>query len=89
MGEDRLELPHRLTLNERSALSVTGVAEVVSFDETAVVLKTTLGALIVQGRDLQLKTLSQDGGQVTVDGHVTSLTYEEPRTGGWARRLFG
>ena len=73
------QMPHRLTLNERRQLSLTGVTEVVSFDETTVVLKTALGTLTVQGSDLQLKTLSLDGGQVAVDGSVSALVYEEPR----------
>lgn len=88
MGEEKMELPHRLTLNERRQLSLTGVSEVVSFDENTVVLRTGLGTLVIQGRDLQLKTLSLDGGQVAVDGEIDSLHYEEPRPGGgWLRRL--
>ena len=86
---DPIQLPHKLTLNERKTLTMTGVTEVVSFDDTAVVLRTSLGNLIVQGHQLQLKTLSLEGGQVAVDGHISALNYEEPRTGGLLRRLFG
>ncbi len=90
MAEERGQMPHKLTLEERKKLTVTGVTEVVSFDETAVMLRTDMGTLLVQGRDLQLKTLSLDGGQMAVDGTVTALVYEEPRqNGGWVRRLFG
>lgn len=81
-------LPHKLSLNERRELTMTGVTEVVSFEDSAVVLRTALGTLIVQGNGLQLKTLSLDGGQVAVEGSVSALVYEEPRLGGW-RRLFG
>ena len=88
MAEEHL--PHRLSLNERRQLTMTGVTEVVSFDEGTVVLQTSLGTLIVQGKELQLKTLSREGGQVEVDGSVSALAYEEPRQGsGWKRRLFG
>lgn len=81
-------LPHKLQLNERQQLTMTGVTEVVSFEDTAVVLQTSLGTLVIQGRELQLKTLSLDGGHVAVDDTVCSLVYEEPRQpGGW-RRLF-
>ena len=52
MTEERF--PHKLTLNERNQLNMTGVAEVVSFDETEVVLRTSLGTLIVQGQGLKL-----------------------------------
>lgn len=82
------QLPHKLSLNERRELTMTGVTEVVSFEENAVVLRTSLGTLIIQGKNMQLKTLSLEGGQVAVDGEVSSLVYEEPRLGGW-RRLFG
>ena len=89
MAEDRLSLPHKLTLNERTALTMTGVTEIVSFDDTAVILKTALGTLMVQGKQLQLKTLSLDGGQVAVDGQICALVYEELRqSGGLLHRLF-
>ena len=88
MAEERMQLPHSLTLNERSRLSMTGVAEVVSFDENAVVLHTDLGTLHIHGEGLQLKTLSPDGGRVAVDGRISALVYEEKRqSGGWLSRL--
>lgn len=82
------KLPHKLQLNERRQLTMSGVTEVVSFDESTVVLQTALGMLIVQGSQLQLKTLSLEGGQVVVDGNISALIYEEPREKGW-RRFFG
>lgn len=90
MAEEFLHLPHKLTLNERAALNMTGVTEVLSFDETAVILRTELGRLMVRGEQLQLKTLSLEGGQVAVDGKISALIYEEPRqSGGFWRRLLG
>ena len=83
------KMPHDLTLRQRQKLALTGVTEVVSFDETAVVLQTGLGTLMVHGQGLQLKQLSTDGGQVSVDGSISALVYEEPRQGGWLRRLMG
>ena len=88
MAEPMIQLPHKLTLNERKNLTMTGVTEVVTFDENAVILRTALGTLVVQGRDLQLKTLSPEGGQVSVAGVVTALIYEEPRPASFLRRLF-
>lgn len=84
------QLPHKLTLDERKKLTMTGVAEVVSFDESAVVLKTSLGTLMVHGTQLQLKDLSVEGGQMAVEGSISALVYEENRSqGGWLSRLFG
>lgn len=83
-----LHLPHKLTLNQREDMTLTGVTEVVSFDESAVVLKTNLGTLTVLGEDLVLKNLSVEGGQVAVSGHISTLQYEEPRAPGFWQRLF-
>ena len=86
MTDTQMQLPHTLTLADRSRLS--GVSEVVSFDENAVVLHTSLGMLTVHGERLQLRQLSPDGGQVAVDGKVTALVYEEPRSDrNWLQRL--
>ena len=83
------EVTQKLTLVQRKALTMTGSAEVLSFDESSVVLRTELGILTIGGQDLHLKTLSQDGGQVEVDGSISSLVFEEPHSpAGWLRRLF-
>ena len=89
MAEQKV-FPHRLSLNERQDLTVTGVMEVVSFDEEAVILKTSLGTLNVHGQQLQLKTLSTNGGQVEVSGKVDAMIYQQNKPeGGWLRRMFG
>ncbi len=90
MAELQTALPHKLTLDQRNSLTMTGVTEVVSFDENAVIVCTDLGRLTVQGQQLQLKTLSVEGGQIAVEGNIAALQYEEPRQkGGWVHRLFG
>jgi sporulation protein YabP len=82
------QFPHRLVLDQRKRLTMTGVGEVISFEEDGVVLKTTQGILQLQGRGLKLQTLVPDGGQLEITGLITGLCYQEPKAkGGWARRL--
>lgn len=88
MAEER-SMPHKLTLSERKVLTMTGVTEVVSFDENAVVLKTSLGDLVIHGQNLQLKNLSLEGGQVAVEGSICAFLYEQSRKSGGLRRLLG
>ena len=81
---------HTLTLDGREKLTMSGVMEVMRFDDSAVVLRTELGILTVLGQGLRLNTLSTDGGQMAVTGAVSALSYEEPKApGGWLRRLLG
>lgn len=87
---DGQQRPHSLRLDERTKLTVTGVGEVVSFDEDTVVLKTSLGTLVVQGSGLKLRQLTLEGGSVEVEGQVDSLVYEQTRqSGSLLGRLFG
>ena len=88
MSEQKRSLPHKLTLNERKSLTVSGVTEVVSFDDTAVVLRTELGTLTVHGQQLQLKTLNPEGGSVIVEGEICALFYEQKRLSGKLGRFF-
>lgn len=89
MTDDSIALPHKLTLNQRKTLTMSGVTEVVSFDDETVVLKTCMGILTVHGQNLQLKTLTLEGGQIAVDGTIAAMIYEEPRAErGWLGRLF-
>lgn len=89
MGNDAMQQPHSVTMKDRKLLTLTGVTEVVSFDESAVVLHTSLGTLVIQGQQLQLKNLTLEGGQVAVEGAVDGLYYQQQRQGGWLRRLMG
>lgn len=87
MAQERLA--HRVVMDERRKLTVSGVTEVLRFEDTGVVLRTSLGTMLVQGEDLKLRTLSLEGGEMAVEGTVSALFYEEPREPGWLRRVLG
>lgn len=86
MPEEKRELPHKLTLEQRDKLTLTGATEVLRFDEEMTQLNTSMGIVTIQGRGLKLKTLSLDGGVVSISGQVSAIVYEEPRS---RRRIFG
>lgn len=83
---------HRLELEGRERLLVSGVEEVERFDEEEIVMNTTAGTLVVGGTNLHIGKLNLDGGELHVDGTIHTLLYEDtaPRNGqGLFRRLFG
>ena len=82
---------HRLELDGRERLTVSGVEDVERFDETMIVMTTTAGTLVVTGEQLHIGKLSLDGGELHVDGHIDSLSYEDQggARGGLLHRLFG
>ncbi len=83
--------PQRLTLEDRQHLTLTGVTDVDSFDDTVVLLHTNRGLMTIRGEGLQLKNLNLEGGQVQVEGTVSAIVYEQAvrESGSFLRRLLG
>lgn len=80
---------HTLRLDSRSKLTVSGVTEVLSFEDTAALLETAMGQMVIEGENLQLKSLEAQTGVVTIEGTVSSLSYGRSQTGGWLKRFLG
>ena len=85
---------HACRLETRNAASLTGVREVVSFDENQVVMDTDMGLLTIKGKDLHVSRLTVEKGEMEVEGQIDSLTYssnEAYRKAGQSilARLFG
>ena len=69
--------PHRVMMEDRGKISITGIADVVSFDENQVVLDTDKGLLTIKGRDLCVSRLTLDKGEIDIEGRPDSLVYSK------------
>ena len=88
--EDKTPKPqasHKMTMDERERLWISGVQEVESFDEEAVAIQTVKGLLYVRGSDLKVDKLEKNTGELTISGQIASLDYEDtgPKSGFWSR----
>ncbi|MDR1822047.1 MAG: sporulation protein, partial [Oscillospiraceae bacterium] len=54
--------PHNIIIEGRRKTSVTGVTEVESFDESEIIMDTTLGTLILQGETLRIDKMNIETG---------------------------
>ncbi len=68
---------HKLILNNRRTCNLTGVSDVLSFDENEIILETDQGMLMIKGKELHVNRLTLDKGEVDVDGRIDSFTYSE------------
>ena len=85
-----MEYPHNVILEGRSQLRVSGVSEVISFDECEVVMETNMGVLVVSGTQLHVEKLSLDVGELTVQGQIQGIQYTEEtrQKGGFWSKIF-
>jgi len=66
-----------LILENREKLSISGVVDVLSFDDQVVIVETELGLLTVKGENLRINKLSIDTSEVVVEGEIYNLAYSE------------
>ena len=66
-----------LVLENREKLSISGVLDVLSFDDQVVIVETELGLLTIKGENLRINKLSIDTSEVTVEGEIFNLAYSE------------
>lgn len=89
MENEKRTRSHSIRLEERCKLTVSGVSEVLSFEDDSAVLATDLGQLVIQGENLQLKSLAADTGLVSVEGRISAMGYRAEAVGGWLKRHLG
>ena len=74
MAENKIQ---NLVLENRHKLSVSGVMDILSFDDQIVIIDTNMGMLTVKGIDLRINKLSIDTNDIIVEGTINSLVYSD------------
>ena len=91
MEEKKNSKPHSISWKSRMQGSVTGVTDVLSFDENAVILETEQGMLTIRGKNLHIGKLELSEGEVEMEGNVDSIIYSGSRPaqkGSLLKRMF-
>ena len=73
-------VPHKIALSDRREMHLTGVTEVIRFDEETVQLATVCGRLTVRGSGLKIGSLNVENGELKLTGSVDALAYSADRT---------
>ena len=69
------EKKSNLSLENRKKLTLTGVIEVLSFDEDRISLTTNNGNLNIKGEGLKMNKLDVQNGDVIIIGFISSMVY--------------
>ncbi len=79
--EKNVNVIQNLILENREKLNISGVLDVLSFDDQLILLETQLGLLTVKGEKLRVNKLNLDSEEVIVDGLIQSLSYSNNELG--------
>ncbi|MBR2454267.1 MAG: sporulation protein YabP [Clostridia bacterium] len=88
MSEIIKQAPHAVCLENREKLSVSGVEDVLNFDESGVVLKTVMGVLSIEGSGLRIVNLNVESKEIDIEGTVNGMLYQGSQAvrGGFFKR---
>ena len=78
-----------LVLENREKLSISGVLDVLSFDDQIILIETELGLLNIKGDNLKINKLSIDTQEVKVEGDIFSLNYSDKNENIKKESIFG
>ena len=91
-GEKHLpQRAHSVTVDNRSAVKLTGVTDVASFNEQEIVMTSDAGEIALLGEGLHISQLNLEEGTGTVEGHVAALESGDApsaKRGGLLSRMF-
>jgi len=80
---------HSLQIDRRENVVVSGMIDVISFDEESVIGETEMGIIIIRGANLHVKRVSLDSGELAVSGEIDGISYENPSGGAKTKSLLG
>ena len=79
---------HSIIIEQREKINISGVTEVVGFDDETVLLRTAMGSLTIKGEGLHIGAFSTSSGDIDIDGKLIAMAYgDDTGRGGFWRRL--
>ena len=69
------ELPTNIIIRERKEALISGVSDVLSFDDLQIEAETTAGRLVLQGTGLKILGLDRSTGELKVEGRVDRVFF--------------
>ncbi len=85
--EENLRVNHNIIVEDRKKFTLTGVKDVLTFDEDNILLSTPLGKLIIKGNSLQILNFNNETGDLSGTGKIYAFAYtaSEEKSGFFSR----
>ena len=75
--KEHMTFSQDIRLFSREKLDVSGVVDVIRFDDICVVLQTRCGELTIDGKNIKISVLDTEKGVVSLDGTIDAIYYSD------------
>ncbi|MBQ9744676.1 MAG: hypothetical protein IJW19_06075 [Clostridia bacterium] len=75
MEEIREVLNHDVTITSRKKIQMTGISDVLSFDDGQIMAQNSDSDVSIEGEGLKIEKFDSSSGMLTVNGKINGLYY--------------
>ena len=90
--EEKSLKEQNIVIQNREKTIVTGVEDILSFDDELVIMQTSLGMLTIKGQELKMNKLNLDNSELIIEGKTCAIAYSDAVDGnkkqGFMSKLF-
>ncbi len=76
-GNENSFVSHNLSVKDRHHTELTGIDDILSFNEYEITLHSALGNLVIEGDELKLGDFSSEKGTLYINGKISGIIYLE------------
>ncbi len=77
-----------LTLSNRNLLTIDGIEKLISIKPNLVQLNSSFGAIIIEGKNLELIDLNNENKVIKLKGEIDAIKYTESKNNNFLRKIF-
>ena len=70
---------HNITIQDRKNITISGIKKIENFDKEEFLLETSMGYLLITGKELELIKLDTNIGNISIRGMINSFNYTESK----------
>lgn len=80
--EDNKTVNHSIIVENRNKFTLSGIKDVVSFDEETVVTESVAGRLVIKGENLHILNFDNQSFELLGNGKIHAIVYTAENSGG-------
>ncbi len=82
--------PHTIIMEDRKKISLTGIKDILSFDDETVSVISVMGKAVIRGKEIKIESFNVENGDMVIEGRFDALVYlnDSSAKGSVIRRLF-
>ncbi len=86
--EEKKIFNHSIIVENRKKFTLSGIKDVISFDDETIVTESAMGKLVIKGQNLHILNFDNSSYELLGEGKINAMVYTAEESGGFFSKLF-